>query len=150
VPAPNHLIRAVTELGNKSGQAFLITENPVIGTELYVVYVRDFKLPPKYSPDIATFGFRVPTQFPNACPEDSFFLIPCDVSLSLPNPERGSTDINRARKTEKVTSGTELGDGAVLLFSWHLWDRVPWDRSKHQLIDHYEHCLRRFDQPEHG
>ena len=146
---PNALATAVAQLRETAGEEFQVTEKAVEGTELHVVYVCDHPLPARYSNRIAMLGFRVPSRFPDACPEDSFFLVPCEIKLVEPDSARNSTDLNRAGRTEGVLKGTELPDTPVLLFSWHLWNSVPWDRNKHTLMDHYRHCLRRFEQNEH-
>jgi hypothetical protein len=127
----------------------MVTEHSVDGTELHVLYVAEHSLPAKYSRSHGLFGFRAPAIFPMGCPEDSFFLAPDDLQLVTADPVRNSHDLNRAGKAAGMLKGTELGDISVLVFSWHLWNKVPWDRNKHTLLDHYRHCLRRLEQPEH-
>ena len=149
MPAPKELVAAVEDLCAKTGEKFEVTEKVVDGTEMHVVYVRNHPLPSRYSSASATFGFRVPFRFPDACPEDTFFIFPHEIKLVEEDPIRKSKDIHRAGKADNVLKGTELADVPVLIFSWHLWNKVPWDRNKHTLVDHYQHCLRRFEQPEH-
>lgn len=149
VPAPAEIVAAVAELSIKSGHQFAITSVPVQGTDLYVVYATRHPLPDVYSMDAGTFGFRVPNTFPNAGPEDCFFLLPDSIKLKKPDKVRNSFDLNRATSTPNFFSGPELGGAPALVFSWHLWNTVPWDRRKNTLVDHYGHCLRRFDGPEH-
>ncbi len=149
MPVPEALAAAIEALRTTTGENFQVTERPVDGTEMHVVYLRNHTLPTHYSSRNGLFGFRVPARFPDACPEDCFFLVPWDIKLAEQDPVRKSTDPNRAGKAENLLKGTELDDVPVLMFSWHLWNTVPWDRNKHTLMDHYRHCLRRFDQSEH-
>jgi hypothetical protein len=139
----------VEKLSESSGHLFRTTPNPVEGTSLYVVYTENHPYPDKYSVSQGTFGFRVPHNFPDACPEDAFFIRPHDIALKVADPVRGNTKLNRAEASTGIVKGTELGTDPVLVFSWHLWNKGIWNRNKHTLIDHYTHCLRRFDEPEH-
>ena len=149
VAAPDYIVDEVRRLSSASGEAFVVTPEPIEGTELFAVYATDHWLPAKYTRDKALFGFRVPGNLPLACPEDSFFLAPDDIQLVTADPVRKSQDLNRAGKTTGILKGSALGDISVLVFSWHLWNKGIWDRNKHTLLDHYQHCLRRFEQPEH-
>lgn len=145
---PEEIQKAVTALSEKSGFEFSVTGVPVTGTTLYVVYSREYSLPEKYTSSSATFGFRVPENFPDAGPEDSFFLQPDTIALKENDPVTQHRRINRASPTPGFLAGTEI-DGTALVFSWHLWEKNPWSRSKNTLVDHYTHCVRRFEQPEH-
>jgi hypothetical protein len=147
VAAPDELRQAVASLSIHSGHTFAISERPVPGTTLYVVYATDHPLPKHYTRERATLGFRVPDNWPDAAPEDSFFLFPGDIKLSAPDPVRNTIDINRAAANSEHIQG--VMDGPALVFSWHLWNKVAWNRRKHTLVDHYSHCLRRFEQIEH-
>lgn len=148
VPAPDTIRAAVAALARASGYAFEITDAPVEGTALWVAYARDHPFGSRYTAATGILGFRIPQNFPDACPEDSFFIQPADIKLSEPDPIRRSVDVHRAGANSDFLRGTGLA-GNVLVFSWHLWNRVAWDRRKHTLMDHYTHCLRRFDAPEH-
>jgi len=149
VPAPDHIVQAVHGFSEKVGYKFEVSDCPVEGTELYVVYAEAHPLPERYTVALGVLGFRVPRNIPDACPEDCFFIQPHDVKLKEADPVRNSKDINRASSNQDFLRGTKLGGTPALVFSWHLWDRRPWDRNRHTLIDHYDHCIRRFDQPEH-
>lgn len=149
--APEHLVDAVKDLAEASRQAFQVTDSMVTNTQLYVVYAPDHWLPDKYTRTEGTFGFRVGDGYPESCPEDAFFIYPADIKLVAPDPVRRNTDLNRAAAQTGILTGTDLGDVSVLVFSWHLWNQAgKWKRGKHTLIDHYTHCLRRFDQTENG
>lgn len=150
MPASDALKAAVTDLRSVTGLDWRLSEEPVPGTSLHVVYVEGHEMPARYDNSTATLGFRVPATFPDAGPEDAFFLAPATLRLREDEPARGSKDINRAGAAAGHCNGVLAGNPTCLVFSWHLWDRVPWDRRKNTLIDHYTHCLRRFDQPEHG
>ncbi|MDB6019628.1 MAG: Prokaryotic family [Pedosphaera sp.] len=147
VPAPDHLIKAVAELARETEEPFRISDGVVLGTEMYLVTAANYQLPARYTRQVATLGFRVPSSFPDAGPEDSFFLWPADIKLTVADPIRNSNDINRAGVDPSIAKG--ILDGAVLSFSWHLWNKVPWERRKHTLVDHYRHVLRRFEMQEH-
>lgn len=149
VSAPEEILAAVAELSEQSGYQFKVTSVPVEGTDLYVVYAEGYPFPARYTLASGIFGFRVPRNFPNACPEDSFFIQPHDVKLKDLEPTRNSIEIHRASPSPDLLKGTELGGAPALVFSWHIWNRGIWNRSKHTLVDHYTHCLRRFDEPEH-
>ena len=149
MPAPCEIADAVKALRSRTGEEFLLSENSVEGTELHVVYAKEHQLPERYSQTKGMFGFRVPLRFPNACPEDCFFLVPDTIKLVDEDPVRRSKDINRAGVTQNFLKGSGLDNVPVLVFSWHLWNKVSWDRNKHNLVDHYLHCLRRFEQEEH-
>lgn len=147
---PSDLLRnAVDDLTKRSGYEFHITEKTVAGTELYVVYTKLHPFSEAYDVQSGLLGFRVPAIFPEACPEDAFFIRPATVHLLKPDTLRNSTMLNRASSTPNVTTGTELGDEQVLMFSWHLWNRSPWNRKSNTLFDQYSHSIRRFEQPEH-
>jgi hypothetical protein len=146
VAAPEHLRAAVDELACDSGANFVIADAPIAGTELYLVYAPNHPLPSRYTFSQGILGFRIPASFPNGQPEDCFCLHPDSIKLSEPEPSRNSDTIHRAGIDPNFAKG--VLDGAVLVFSWHIWDRVPWDRKKHTLIDHYRHVLRRFEVPE--
>ena len=103
----------------------------------------------EYTVPFGALGFRAPFNFPDAAPEDSFFIAPSEIKLIETDATRDSGDIHRAGRVDNYVAGSSLGNIPVLIFSWHLWDRVPWNRRKNTLFDHYAHCVRRFDQPEH-
>ena len=149
MPAPDNILTAVHELSEKSGYKFRVTDMPVEGTSLFVVYAENHVLPDAYTASVGVLGFRVPDNFPDACPEDCFFIQPHNVKLKQPDSIRRSTDVNRASSTLDFLKGTSLPDKTALVFSWHIWDRRPWNRNKYNLIDHYNHCVRRFDLQEH-
>lgn len=149
VPPSEVLRRAVDDLSARSGYEFRITENPVTGTDLYVVYTNTHPFSQAYDEQSGLLGFRVSSNFPDACPEDAFFIRPATVQLQAPDPVRNSSGLNRASPTDNVTTGTELGNGQVLFFSWHLWNTMKWNRKSNTLFDHYTHSIRRFEQPEH-
>ncbi len=149
VPAPDDVRAAVAELSERTGLRFTVSSVPVGGTELFVVWAAEHPLPDRYTASSGILGFRVPRNFPDAAPEDCFFLRPQDLKLKTNDPVRLSPDINRASVSQDFCTGTELDGGGVLVFSWHIWNKVPWNRRKHTLIDHYTHCVRRFDEPEH-
>lgn len=143
------IVAAVTELSIRSGHQFTVSSKPVTGTDLYVVYATNHPLPASYTVQTGVLGFRVPSMFPDAHPEDAFFIQPHDVKLKAVDQVRKNSDIHRASVSPDLLKGTELAGQSVLVFSWHLWDRAAWDRTKHTLVDHYQHCIRRFEQPEH-
>ena len=147
--APDHLRSAVDDLSREAGVRFAISERAVHGTSLFVVYALEHPLPDKYVAQTATLGFRVPTTLPDAHPEDCFFLQGADLRLRAVDPVRNSSEIHRASFNADFLKGTELEGQSALVFSWHLWDRSPWNRRKHTLRDQYHHVIRRFDQPEH-
>jgi hypothetical protein len=150
VPAPEHLKAAVDALSSATGIEFAITDHVVTGTQLHAVYARQHSLPERYNQTTGVLGFRIPMNYPDASPEDCFFLQTSDpLKLASPDPTRNSTDVYRASLTPDFLKGTVLADHPALVFSWHLWDRSPWNRRQNTLIDHYTHCLRRFDGPEH-
>jgi hypothetical protein len=150
VAAPDRILRAVAELTRVAGEEFLVTDEPVEGTKLYAVYASAHPLSGRFTVQRGMLGFRVPETYPDAHPEDSFFIRPHDIKLREADPVRGSRDVHRAGVSgPDYLRGTSLGIDPVLAFSWHLWDRVAWNRNKHTLTDHYTHCLRRFEQPEH-
>ena len=147
--ASEEILTAVQDVSRKAGIPFTITEKMVEGTQLYVVYTPLHPFPDHYTVSCGTLGFRVPFNFPDASPEDCFFVLPADVKLKVPDPVRNHIDIHRAAADPNVLKGTELSGPPALVFSWHLWNSRPWDRNKHTLFDHYTHCLRRFEQQEH-
>ena len=149
MPASEELVKAVADLGEKSGHIFQISPEVVPGTNLFVVHTVDHTFRPEYNVTKGVLGFRVPSNFPDAAPEDSFFILPDTVKLVIPDPTRKSIDLNRASRADNFVLQSELGAAPVLLFSWHLWDRALWNRRIHTLVDHYNHCIRRFEQPEH-
>ena len=127
-----------------------MTEQVVTGTAMHVVYANDHSIPERYTRRVVTIGFRVPSNFPEAAPEDCFFIQPSDVKLCSPDTERKSCDLNRASVNESdFLKGTDLVSLSALVFSWHLWNKKAWDRRSHTLVDHYRHCLRRFEFQEH-
>lgn len=146
---PDPLLAGISELSEESGHRFEITDNPVEGTDLYVVYVESHPFPASYTVASGVLGFRVPRNFPDACPEDAFFIQPHTVKLREPDTVRQSIDIHRASSNGDFLKGTKLGGEPALVFSWHIWNKVIWNRNRHTLVDHYTHCLRRFDSPEH-
>jgi hypothetical protein len=155
VAASELLVRAVNELRECSGYRFQISSFPVTGTGLFVVHTEDHPFRAEYTIARGALGFRVPLNFPDAGPEDAFFISPIDVKLVQPDRVRNSVDLNRASRVDNFVIGSSLGNVPVLLFSWHLWNTVKWntvkwDRRVHTLVDHYTHCTRRFDQPENG
>lgn len=149
MPAPDDLHTAVADLSAASGYRFTVSSDVVPGTNLYLVHATDHVFPQHYSLDKGVLGFRVPGNYPEANPEDCFFLMPASVRLREADPVRNSIELNRAAPNADFAAGLIPGGGEALVVSWHLWNRRPWDRRKHTLIDHYWHCLRRFDQPEH-
>jgi hypothetical protein len=150
VPAPERILAAVTKLSQESGERFEVSEDVVPGTRLYVVFARDHELPDRYIRDRVVVGFRVPENYPDANPEDSFFIVPSDIKLKVPDSIRNSRDLNRSGESGvDYLAGTALDGQKALVFSWHIWDRRAWSRTKHSLTDHYRHALRRFEQPEH-
>lgn len=146
---PTTFANAVERLSEASGYKFLVTA-PLPNTNLYVVYTENHPFPERYTVRQGGLGFRVPGNLPDAQPEDNFFITPPTIKLAVANPERNSIDINRASPTDGIIPSSILGGGQVLVFSWHIWDRVPWRPRTNTLIDHYTHCLRRFEAPEHG
>jgi hypothetical protein len=150
VAASDQIRREVADLSKASGHSFSISEDPVDGTKMYVVYTSDHPFRELYAVGHGVFGFRVPDNYPDACPEDSFFIQPADIKLKIPDATRNTVDIHRAGPAGlEYLRGISLGATEALVFSWHLWNRVAWDRNRHTLTDHYTHCIRRFEQPEH-
>lgn len=149
MPPSEDLLKAVQTLGERSGYVFQISPDVVSGTNLFVVHTAEHPFRSDYTVPGGVFGFRVPANFPDAAPEDSFFILPTTVKLVRPDPVRNVIDLNRASIADGLVVGSALGRVPVLMFSWHLWDRVPWNRRIHTLVDHYNHCIRRFEQPEH-
>lgn len=147
---PSVLAEAVASLSVASGYPFTVSEDVVSGTQLYVVYTESHAFPDRYTIRKGALGFRVPSNYRDASPEDTFFVAPPTIKLVVPDPVRSSVDLNRASPTDGFLPPSVLGGGRVLVFSWHLWDRSPWRPRTHTLLDHYTHCLRRFEQPEHG
>jgi len=150
VPRSEELLRAVTELSDRSGRAFEISPQPVPGTSLYVVHTNAHEFRPEYTVPSGVLGFRVPSNFPDAGPEDAFFILPAETKLRIPDPVRNSVELNRVGRADGYAAGSALGNAAVLVFSWHLWNNLPWNRRKHTLMDHYTHCIRRFEMVENG
>ena len=150
MPPSEELRQAVEALSAKSGYPFQISAEPVPGTSLFVVHTDDHPFRAEYTVLRGVLGFRTPSNFPDAAPEDSFFIAPAEVKLVRPDAARNSVDLNRAGRTENFVSGSALGSIPVLVFSWHLWDRVAWNRRTHTLVDHYAHCIRRFEHAENG
>ena len=140
---------AVRELSEQSGHPFSISPRPVTGTSLFVIHTDNQPFRPGYTMPSGVFGFRVPFNFPDAGPEDSFFIGPVEIKLRSPDPVRCSIELHRASKVEGFVAESALGNVPVLIFSWHLWNKTPWNRRKHKLLDHYTHCIRRFELPEH-
>jgi len=149
VPPSEELLKAVANLGEKSGHVFQISPEVVPGTNLFVVHTADHPFSQEYTVTSGPLGFRVPSNFPDAAPEDSFFITPVVIKLVKPDPVRNSIYLNRASRADNLVLKSDLGAAPVLLFSWHLWDRAPWNRRIHTLVDHYNHCILRFEQPEH-
>jgi hypothetical protein len=149
VPPSDDVLKAVADLGERSGYVFQISPEVVPGTNLFVVHTADHPFRPEYTVTKGVLGFRVPSNLPDAAPEDSFFIMPITIKLASPDPTRNSIDLNRASRADNFVLKSDLGAVPVLLFSWHLWDRAPWNRRIHTLVDHYNHCIRRFEQPEH-
>lgn len=147
---PSTLAEAVQRLSEASGYEFRVTEDPVPGTQLYVVYTEEHELPERYTVRRGALGFRVPATYPDASPEDNFFITPETIKLVSPDALRQSTELNRASPSPGVVPPSVLGGATVLVFSWHIWDRSAWRPRTHTLVDHYTHCLRRFEQPENG
>ncbi len=143
------LLEAVQDLSARSGHTFQISPTPVPGTQLFVVHTLQHEYRPEYTIPSGGLGFRIPFNFPDAAPEDSFFITEVETKLTVADPVRKNTDLNRAGRTDAHVNGSPLGTVPVLVFSWHLWNTVPWDRRKHTLFDHYTHCIRRFEVTEH-
>ena len=150
MPGSEELLRAVADLSERSGHVFAISPQVVPGTNLYVVHTNDHELRSLYTVERGILGFRVPSNFPDAGPEDSFFIAPADTKLRIADTVRNSIDLNRAGRAEGYVAGSELGNLPVLVFSWHLWNAVPWNRRTNTLMDHYTHCIRRFEMTENG
>lgn len=150
MPPSAELIGAVVQLEERSGHRFQISPSPVPGTSLFVVHTPRHDFRPEYTVTSGVLGFRVPSNFPDASPEDSFFILPAETKLSKADPLRNSADLNRAARVDGLIAGSILGNVSALLFSWHIWNTVPWNRRTHTLFDHYAHCLRRFEVPENG
>jgi hypothetical protein len=150
VAASEELASAVADLSERSGHAFQISPQVVPGTNLYVVHTNDHDFRAAYTVERGVLGFRVPGNFPDAGPEDNFFIAPVDTKLRSADAVRNSIDLNRAGRAEGYVTGSALGTMRVLVFSWHLWNAVPWNRKKHTLMDHYTHCIRRFEMAENG
>lgn len=144
------LLRAVADLERKSGYRFSISPTPVPGTALFVVHTAEHPFRAEYTTKSGVLGFRVPVTFPDAGPEDAFFIAPADVKLLQSDRVRNSFELNRASRADNSVAGSVLGNIPVLLFSWHLWNTLRWNRRTHTLMDHYTHCIRRFEQPENG
>lgn len=149
MPVPEQIAAAVRDLSERSGHVFVVSDAVVPGTMLYVVYAAEHPLPGHYTETVGVLGFRVPHNFPDACPEDSFFIQPATVKLREPDAVTKSNNVHRASPDPKFLNGTPIAGTPALVFSWHLWNKEPWDRRKHTLFDHYTHSLRRFEQPEH-
>jgi hypothetical protein len=149
VQPSDQLLQAVKELTEKSGHPFQISAQPVPGTSLFVVHTPDHAFRSEYTVTRGVLGFRSPINFPDAGPDDSFFIMPFDVKLLSEDAVRKNTDLNRASRADNFVTGSALGNAPVLLFSWHLWEKTKWNRRVHTLVDHYTHCIRRFEQPEH-
>lgn len=149
VPAPEELAAAVQSLSDRSGYEFKLSDGVVEGTSnLYLVWTEAHPLPGRYSAQEGLLGFRVPGNFPDAAPEDHFFVTPSDLALREPDPVRGATTLYRANANNEMTKG--VLNVPVVVFSWHIWDRDPWNRRKHTLFDHYTNALKRFEIPENG
>lgn len=150
--APAAIAEAVERLTASSGYTFRVSDDVVPGTQLYLVYTEAHDLPERYTVRQGGLGFRVPRNFPDAGPEDSFFITPVTIRLVVADPVRNATVLNRASETAAFLPPSILGGGPVLVFSWHLWDKpqTPWRPRTHTLMDHYTGCLRRFDHAEHG
>lgn len=145
----NELLAAVQELSERSGYIFQISPQPVPNTNLFVVHTDTHPFRPEYTIPSGVLGFRVPFNFPDAAPEDCFFIAPTETKLAVADPVRNSFELNRTGHACNFVSGSVLGEMPVLVFSWHLWNRVQWNRRRHTLVDHYTHCIRRFELPEH-
>lgn len=143
------LLQAVTDLSARSGHTFHISPEPVPGTSLFVVHTDHHEFRPEYTITSGVLGFRIPSTFPDAAPEDSFFITAVDAKLRVADRIRNSIDLHRAGRADGHVLGSALGNVPVLIFSWHLWNTVPWNRRKHTLFDHYTHCIRRFEMAEH-
>ena len=150
MPASEELLGALADLSERSGRRFEISPQTVPGTNLYVVHTNDHEFRPDYTVGQGVLGFRVPSNFPDAGPEDSFFIAPAEIKLRVPEPARNSIELNRVGRVDGYAAGSTLGNTPVLVFSWHLWNTVPWNRHKHTLMDHYSHCIRRFEMAENG
>lgn len=148
--ASEEIVAAVADLSERSGHTFQISPEVVPGTNLYVVHTNEHDFRAAYNVERGVLGFRVPGSFPDAGPEDSFFIAPADTKLRSADSVRNSIDLNRAGRAEGYVVGSVLGNVGVLVFSWHLWNAVPWNRKKHTLMDHYTHCIRRFEMAENG
>ena len=129
------LVQAVAELSARSGHTFQISPEPVPGTSLFVVHADNHEYRPEYTITSGDLGFRVPFNFPDAAPEDCFFITAVNAKLKIADPVRKPIDLNRAGRSDGYVTGSVLGNVPVLVFSWHLWNTVPWDRRKHKLFD---------------
>jgi hypothetical protein len=121
----------------------------VPGTGLHIVYTEEHEFPERYTVRKGGLGFRVARNYPDAAPEDNFFITPSTIQLAAPDPQRNSTSIHRASASQGLLPRSVFDGGEVLIFSWHLWDRFGWRPRTHTLVDHYTHCTRRLEQPEH-
>lgn len=147
---PTDLLRAaVADLSARSGLPFTISEQPVTGTQLFVVYTDKFEFPQRYTVDLGTLGFRAPYNFPDAPPEDVFFVLPASIRLKEKDEKRSQDTLHRANEDVNFLRGAIDPAPAALVFSWHLFDRTRYDRRRFTLYDYYRHCERRFEQPEH-
>ena len=146
MPPPSSLLDGLSELRAATGRDWQISQEPVPGTGLYVVHAAH-EFPKHYTVEVGQLGFRVPSNFPDAGPEDCFFISPAKVKLREANKNRGTSDIHRAGENPGY-AGPIPGLESVLVFSWHLWNKTAWNRRKNRLSDHYFHCLRRFEQAE--
>jgi hypothetical protein len=148
VPVPEPLVVAVRALSVETGLKWEIGDLPIAGTEMFVVFTKDHPFPERYTVRSGLLGYRVPANFPTASPEDSFFIQPIEIRLAAPDPVRNSTELNRASASPDLCKG--VIDGPVLVFSWHIWNAMKWERRQHKLSDHYHNALKRFEAPEHG
>ena len=96
------LLEAVKDLSAKSGCTFQISPTPVPGTQLFVVHTPQHEYRPEYTIPSGGLGFRVPFNFPDAAPEDSFFITAVDTKLKVPDSVRKSTDLNRVGRAEST------------------------------------------------
>ena len=71
VPPSDDLLKAVADLGERSGYVFQISPEVVPGTNLFVVHTVDHPFRPEYTVTKGVLGFRVPSNLPDAAPDHS-------------------------------------------------------------------------------
>ena len=105
VPAPDPIAAAVRDLSERSGQEFVVSETVVPGTTLYVVYAAAHPLPAHYAEASGVLGFRVPQNFPDACPEEFVLHTAGDSQIA-----RGGSQPQIGRYSPRI-AGRKLFEG---------------------------------------